>query len=658
MRFAPHIIAFVLLLFGWQGSMKGQSEIDSMIAALSNTTDPLEYTVTCNRIASNLMSKDADQALLYANKARTSATEINDREEHALSLNHMGHAYEKLSKFDSAQFYYESSRDLAYSIPDTLIALAAINNLALAFWSQGKYDKAMDQALLAIKGYEARGNLSDAASGYDNIALILMEMQQPIKAKGYLLKSLHIYTALKNDQYIADAQLNMSIACERAMEYDSVGFWIDKCLPIFERLDDLWGVAIAHNCIGLVHKEKGEYDAALEHLQKSYDVYLELKSPFRLASSLYNQARVYQAQGNYEGMKKALVKAKPYIDEAQNLKLQKQIYHHLGLVHYKLGKKSTAADYYHTYATFVDSLYLKERELTIAEMEVAFQTEKKDKEIAEQSLLISNQEKDLAIAAQNKAEGELLLSNRNKWIFGLVGAFGILSLFLLYFRQRNAKKIEEERNALLMEEKEKRLTAVLQTQENERKRIAEDLHDGIVQQLGGLKLGLQKEFQDTENGNTTKLIGVLDQATSELRELSHNMMPRSLTALGLTPALQDMLENSLAHSKIKYTFEHFGSDQRFDPKTEVTVFRIVQELIQNVIKHSQASEVNVQLLGTDKSIVLIVEDNGVGFDIDKEQHGIGLLNISSRLNAIGGRVSFEQSPENGTLATVKIPLHQ
>ena len=148
----------------------------------------------------------------------------------------------------------------------------------------------------------------------------------------------------------------------------------------------------------------------------------------------------------------------------------------------------------------------------------------------------------------------------------------------------------------------------------------------------------------------------LERSNQDLRNISHQMMPRALSDLGIIPALEDMLENSLAYAKIKYQFEHFNINGRLPEKIEVSIYRITQELINNIIKHSNANNVNVQLFKSDESIILIVEDDGVGMNASKSGKGIGLLNISSRVDMIHGTVNFEPSPNSGTLVTVKIPL--
>jgi signal transduction histidine kinase len=134
------------------------------------------------------------------------------------------------------------------------------------------------------------------------------------------------------------------------------------------------------------------------------------------------------------------------------------------------------------------------------------------------------------------------------------------------------------------------------------------------------------------------------------------MMPRALKESGIITALQDLLDGSLALVNITSQFEHFNISERLPQKVEITIYRVAQELLNNIIKHSKASEVNVQLFKTGYDVILIVEDNGVGMAEAKVKKGIGLLNISGRLDMVNGQVNFEPSPQSGTLVTIKIPV--
>jgi signal transduction histidine kinase len=135
------------------------------------------------------------------------------------------------------------------------------------------------------------------------------------------------------------------------------------------------------------------------------------------------------------------------------------------------------------------------------------------------------------------------------------------------------------------------------------------------------------------------------------------MMPRALQERGLLPAISDMLEKSLGLTAIRYKLEHYKvQDVRFDERVEVGVYRVCQELVSNIIKHSGATEVMVQLLFSKKYLILIVEDNGRGFSSENSSSGIGLMNMTSRINTVNGDITMEPSPESGTVATIRIPI--
>jgi len=149
----------------------------------------------------------------------------------------------------------------------------------------------------------------------------------------------------------------------------------------------------------------------------------------------------------------------------------------------------------------------------------------------------------------------------------------------------------------------------------------------------------------------------LDETASEVRDLSHQMMPKVLTEFGLVPALEDMISKALKHSHIKYEFDAFGlNDLRFSEQIELSLYRIAQELINNAIKHSQAKKISLQIIKNKKHLMLIVEDDGIGFDIEKLNSGHGLYNIKSRLESIYGILDYHSDKNKGSLFQVKIEM--
>ncbi len=216
---------------------------------------------------------------------------------------------------------------------------------------------------------------------------------------------------------------------------------------------------------------------------------------------------------------------------------------------------------------------------------------------------------------------------------------------------------------LMYEEKSKQkeinLQAMIEGQEIERARIARELHDGVVQEIGSVILKsrhLLSKLNLLQAKESQDLLQSLENSNKDLRNISHQMMPRALKELGIISALKDMLEGTLNYTNINFTLEHFNIKERLSQKIEITIYRITQELVNNIIKHSKATQVNVQLFNTNNTVILIVEDNGVGIEAKNNKKGFGLLNISSRLDTVNGEVNFEPSPKSGTLVTIKIPL--
>ena len=194
-----------------------------------------------------------------------------------------------------------------------------------------------------------------------------------------------------------------------------------------------------------------------------------------------------------------------------------------------------------------------------------------------------------------------------------------------------------------------------------RRRIAKELHDGVGQTLAALKLNYQTlSFKATSRDlaqDLKRLHTMLDNASAEVRTISHQMMPVELEQFGLVPAIENMLKMNFENAPLQYHFEHSGFDNRISDQIELALFRVLQELVSNIIKHAQATFLNVQLIKIKTHVVLNVSDNGVGFDVDAtEKKGIGLLNIASRIDAIKGHLNYESAPGTGTSVTIRIPL--
>jgi signal transduction histidine kinase len=207
------------------------------------------------------------------------------------------------------------------------------------------------------------------------------------------------------------------------------------------------------------------------------------------------------------------------------------------------------------------------------------------------------------------------------------------------------------------------LNAVLETQESERKRLAEDLHDSVGQVLSAIKLNLHRLDKDKLNDHEspTNLLletrKLTDECIQEIRNIIHNVLPPVLTDFGLIDALQALCDKLGQNTNIKITFTKNLADERFPSEIELTLYRMAQELFGNAVKHSNATAIQLLLTREGGWLVMSFSDNGVGFDMDNIKHGFGIKNLQSRAQFINGKIHTYSKPLNGTLTTIKVLIH-
>jgi signal transduction histidine kinase len=243
----------------------------------------------------------------------------------------------------------------------------------------------------------------------------------------------------------------------------------------------------------------------------------------------------------------------------------------------------------------------------------------------------------------------------------------LLALFIIVnFKRKHqllgqAKELQEQR--ILEMERQQQLLAmqsVLQGQEEERSRLARDLHDGVGGLLSGIKLSLagmkgNVYLPEQSAQSLSNVILQLDHSISELRRVSHNMMPEALIRYGLREALENYCANINISGAIKVQLQTYGMDQRLEQSVEIVLYRIVQELLNNVVRHARATQVLVQLIRKQDRFSLTVEDDGIGFDnqLANAGAGAGMANIRARAEYLGGTVDIHSAPGQGTSVNVE-----
>lgn len=247
---------------------------------------------------------------------------------------------------------------------------------------------------------------------------------------------------------------------------------------------------------------------------------------------------------------------------------------------------------------------------------------------------------------------------------GTVGMLLLAIAIILFMVFYQKKMIQEQlkRQKLEFEYQQKMLEAALESQENERRRVAGDLHDSVGGMLSAIRVGLTtiaKQLADPQGMEQPKKM--LDDTINSVRSISRDLMPSTLEKFGLVHAIRELCERFQATSFLPVIFQEQGELHTLDQRRELMIFRVVQELVNNAIKHSHAATIHVTISGTDK-LEIIVEDDGIGFDPEVERglnqsaKGLGLFNIENRVRLLSAKMNFVSVPERGSKITMIMPL--
>ena len=244
------------------------------------------------------------------------------------------------------------------------------------------------------------------------------------------------------------------------------------------------------------------------------------------------------------------------------------------------------------------------------------------------------------------------ITKRNYWMVGI--AVVILLTFVIgfiYYKQMQLK----QRNTAMQ--------AIIDTEESERKRIAQDLHDSVSQTMSAAKInlrviGTELLFADEEQRERfEKVIQLVDDGFREVRTISHNMMPWALNQTGLAQVIKQFIGN-IENNTITVNFFSKGFDEPLDATTEIILYRVLQESVNNVMKHAGANRLDISLIRDEENISLTIEDNGIGFDTSNPDifKGMGMSNMFSRVKFLNGKVEFDSQAGKGTLVSIYIPF--
>lgn len=487
-----------------------------------------------------------------------------------------------------------------------------------------------------------------------NLGINFYNLRQFQKAYKYFKTSGLQYEKIKDyDTFLEDRFIFVSCLVDMD-SLQTAKTVLDKIGKIMDTVDQVPKKQTYHLILGQYNYGIKDYEQAIANFQKA-EVLLKSNQVVRNGLQLQLEfMKTYAAIDNYEKASEYATKAMELALLNKNSMIEAEINRELSSFQYNLGKKEKAYQSLRRYVTISDSLNLAELEKEVNRLETKYQSEKKEREILQ--LTNANNQVELLLT-KKKSQNYLLL------LVSLSLLFLTLVAFLGY---RNFKKQDRlKANALeklKLEQESQTYNAILEGQEKERQRLAADLHDGLAGRLSALKINLEKLAKKADSKkNEQSFRGVakhIDAALFELRSIARNLMPETLFRYGLEDAIKDYCASlNYGRNNLEFILQFYDGEQRLPQTTYLTLYRIIQELINNAVKHAEATEILVQYVVDGDKVNITVEDNGTGFKNDRQEtKGMGLHNLKTRVAYLNGTIDFDSIEGEGTNVHIEIPM--
>ena len=387
----------------------------------------------------------------------------------------------------------------------------------------------------------------------------------------------------------------------------------------------------------------GKIDSAQFYYDYSDKLLLHLKNQDAHCEHFYNKGQIAFFKKDY---KTALAAYNSSLQIAQKITYQEYIYENYYSIHLcnlQLGNFKEAFLFYKKYSVLKDSLLNRSKIIEGTNLKNNYLTQIKENEI-------------IKLNAKNKQKSTINT-------FLLIAAIGLILFGLLAYRNfTNKQKLQQAKiNELEKDKQLQTIDAMLQGQEEERSRIAKDLHDGLGGMLSGTKLSFihMKENLVLTPENAVqfdKSLSMLDNTIADLRKVAHNLMPEALVKFGLQEAVRDFCNSIQSSTNVKVVYQPLGKNRKLSNTAEVFTYRIIQELVNNAVKHASATQIIVQLTINSNKVGIAVEDDGKGFDVNTltNSKGAGIDNIKYRVQYFNGTIDTVTSTGNGTSVNIEL----
>jgi len=640
---------YLLLLSVSESRAQSQGELDSLVQRAEQTTDPKHRLKLYGDLCWGYSTVNTEKALYYGNAERVLAEKLRDSTAIALAYSDIGNVYTRINQLQDALEYHLKAYHLRIALGLTMQAAGSVSNIAVIYKQQGNYKEALEYMYRALRIYEAGGDGVRQALVLNNIGNVYMSYLKFDAAADSYQQAIALAKKTKSLSALANAYGGLfkyhyhQKAYKTALQQAIIA---EKYLIQLNMQSDL---ATIYNNMGQAYDQLGNSRAAMQYYERSLATREAMGDRLGMASCYKNMAVVYMQRKDYAAAKENLDKSIALFKAVDAKDYLREAYDVLGQLYEQKNDYGQALVSFKGSVALKDSIYSRAATDKINELEIAYQTVKKNQQIE-------------SLRQQNEIQ-KLTISRRNSYL-GLALALMLTLLLVAWLRLKNIRLKEKAKmQQAIMQQQDLATKAVLQAEENERKRISAELHDGLGQLFSAVKMNLSAladdlTFKHTEGRDSfEKTLSLVDESCREVRVIAHQMAPNVLLKSGLATAIRDFIHKIDAR-KLKINLETVGLSDRLDQNVEIVLYRVIQEAVNNVIKHSGANILDIQLLRDEEGIQVMIEDNGKGFDTaaSNKTSGLGLKNIRSRIEYLKGQVDFSSSKGAGTLVAIHIPL--
>jgi len=521
--------------------------------------------------------------------------------------------------------------------------------IGMMYYQNNDVDKALGYELKALIYLRKTGNQQGIAYALNNICAVLDDQRQYQSIEKYAKESYQICKQLGDSAGMANASNYIAFGFERDRDIPAASQKFNEALRIFIPQRDTINTSNILNNLGHLYN-KTNPKLTLEYYEKSLSLLLSFShfDTSAVVGGLANVANQYIVRGDFKRSEVGIRRALFLSLKGKVKRYMSQIYSQLSDIFAHTCKPDSAIKYAEAFQLEVEKKFSDEMAANFSKLQTQFEIDLREQQKATLS-------KENEVKAQKLIRYQILIGS-------LLLVVGLLVLVFWLFRNRQKiiqkRKLDEER----WNQQEAKTKAVIEAEEHERQRIARELHDGVGQKLSAARLhlsALEGKFDSSQTQEElllTNAISMMDDAVKEVRSVAHTMLANALLKQGLAGAIRDLIQKINNGGLLKIELEISGLEQKLDPTVESMLFRIIQVIMSNIIRHSGANQVTIQLHRQESELVLMVEDNGIGFNPAEISSGAGMQNMKSRVAYINGFFEVDSSPGRGTTITVEVKI--